>query len=467
MNGAIAIFISLLLGSPLSALNPQSVGDMWDKAEAQAAPSPTPTATVKRQTPSRRQAVQTPTPAPTPSPFAASITPPPDEEGPGHQAPDGDGPTASPVAHAQANPTPWGFPSQAAAMPAPAPTAWSWPAATPTPPAVAFAPVAIPTLPAVVNGNGGPIYSSYFTGDTPYHKTVAALMGAGGQLQSPTIAQNYWGQGIFTGMFGSQSGGAGPIYAAKASDPGVTFSCHAYGTCNASGRTVRYPAGATIQSGSDHHVSSFDLAAGGETDGWGCNSLGHCAWGGFFPFSGDGLAPTGSSGDAGGAAFGLHDITAQELLNGHIDHSVGLEQSCLDDGGVYPAMVGKKTDAPCNGRNGREPNARYGYLIAINPAADVTKYGYGKYCTVIVQAMQKYGGYTMDNNSSYGIFLNVDAPQNPYADSGFAWFTIILPEMAAAGDARRSGQTSYSWSSCLQRIPASDIVVIRISPKLP
>jgi hypothetical protein len=393
----------------------------------------------------------------------------------------GDSPSIAPIAQASPADTPqtpadtpqpvWtpSVPSQGTAW-TPAPSVWNYPpspAPSPDPSTVAAAPtpnVTVTLPPAIQPGNGGPIYSSLFTGNTPFHHTAAELMAAGAQVLSPTIAANYWGEGIGSGIFGAQSGGAGPIYAVTNSDPSVTFSCPMYGPCNATGATVHYPAGATIQSGSDKHISVVNMTDQVETDGWLCTSLGRCANGGQFPFSGDGLAHGSSSGDAGGAAFGLHDITAQELIQGHIDHALGIEQSCLDSGGVYPAMVGKQTDAKCP--SSLEPNAKYGYLIHIKSGVDVTKYGYGKYCTVIATAIQKFGAYTMDNNGEWGISLNVDAPQNPYADSGFAWFTIILPEMAAAGDARGSG-VSYSWQSCLQRIPASDIEVIQISPNLP
>lgn len=296
-----------------------------------------------------------------------------------------------------------------------------------------------------------PIYSSAFTGNTPFHDTVAQLIAAGATVLPATIARNYWAQGIANLPPASQSGGAGPLYTVHPGDPGYTFRCTTWGACNAHGLVVHLPKGASAQSGSDHHLSVFDpVYLHGEVDGWGgdgspertCNIVSGdrgavaCSWGGWFPFGGSGLSSQpGHSGNAGGYAFGLMDITAQELLQGHIDHALGIEQSCLDDGGVYPSQVGRRTDSPCP--SNIEPNAVYGDLVHLKSSVDVRSLGYSQYCEVIVQALQKYGAYTADNNGHYGIYLNLEY-MSDYSGTN-PWFTTIFPSLAAGGDGDGSG----------------------------
>jgi hypothetical protein len=319
-----------------------------------------------------------------------------------------------------------------------------------------------------------PVYSSFFKAKTPFHDTVAQLMNAGATVLSPTVAQNYWAQGLNENNRPFDRGsGTGAIYDVHAGDPAYIFACPTYGTCNASGMSVHYPAGATPAVGSDHHLISFDTTyANAEVDGWGgagsnpCSlaaGLANCSWGGVFPFSGNGLATDGSAANAGGYAYGVMDVTAQELLNGHIDHALGIISSCLDNGGVYPSGVGKPSDATCPAN--LEPNAVYGDLIVLKPSVNVASLGYSHYCQVIVQALQTYGAYTADTNGSYGIGLEVEYPQNP-AYVTDPWDTIIFPAIAAGGDGTGSG-TGFNYQTCLQRIPASDIEVIAISPILP
>ena len=73
--------------------------------------------------------------------------------------------------------------------------------------------------------------------------------------------------------------------------------------------------------------------------------------------------------------------------------------------------------------------------------------------------------YTADTNGGWGIALEVEFPNNP-AYTTDPWNKIIYPSMVAGGDAQNDG-TSFTYASCLQRIPASDIEVIQISPNLP
>ena len=305
-------------------------------------------------------------------------------------------------------------------------------------------------------------------------------MSAGARVLSPTIAAHYWAQSVATNINpANPDAGVSPTYVVRSGDPAYTFMCPEYGTCNASGTTVHYPVGAAPSAGSDHHLVSFDTVyAHAEVDGWGgdtkhpcsltagsagSNGLVNCSWGGTFPFSGSGLGTDSSASTAGGYAYGLMDISAQELLNGHIDHALGIGQSCLDNGGVYPAGVGRNTDSACPAN--LEPNAVYGDLIHLKSSVNVASLGYSPYCRAVVQALQTYGAYTADNNGGWGIGLEYEFPNNPaYATD--PWNKTIFPSMAAGGDGTGSG-TNFRFSGCLQRISAADIEVIQISPTLP
>ncbi len=348
------------------------------------------------------------------------------------------------------------------------------PTATAAPTAVATASIA----------SQFPIFSNYFTGHTPFHQTAASLMAAGATVDSPAIAANYWSQGLNDNQPFNQSAGNGALYYVHSGDPAYLFECPEYNGCPAAGMIVHYPAGAVPSEGSDHHLVSFDPTyLGGEVDGWGgygctgnllnvvptgsclhpCNlssglpGIANCSYGGFSSFSGSGL---GNGGDAAGYAYGLFEVTAQELLNGQINHALGIVQSCLDNNGVFPA--GRVTsDNPCAGTGVAEPNASYGEMIHLKSSVNVASLGYSTYCQTIVQALQTYGAYTVDNDNGYGIGLEIENVNNPLYAQNNPWTNTIFPSIVAGGDGSGSG-SSFSFQSCLQRIPASDIEVVDI-----
>jgi hypothetical protein len=256
---------------------------------------------------------------------------------------------------------------------------------------------------------------------------------------------------------GTQIGG--PYVVSEPGSPTYTFQCPAYGGCNAGGKPVSYPPGAAPTSDGDHHLEVLDIIHSQEVDGWGGDGGGcaigggnvNCSSGGVFPFSGDGLAHGGSA-NAFGAAFGLYLVTAREITQGHIDHALGILQQCEDGPSVYPSQS-RNPDVQCS----RTPNIAYGDLIHLKNSVNVASLGYGRTCTVVMQAMQKYGGYTID--SSGGRTILFDAPSE---NSAPIWYGFILPEMVASGDATMSG-TSFSFPGCLQRLNSSQIEVIRLN----
>lgn len=402
---------------------------------------------------------------PSATPFAPPAQ---DVEGPGHHEPDGDGPSASPVAQQSSQPAPTSPPAVAVAPTPISSSAPQVPVSVYSPsPVQTVNPVPQPSVSPVAAPGPYPIYSQLFTGNTPFHHTVAELMAAGATVRSDSVAANYWAQGLGSvnvNMSAAVIGG--PYIVSAPGSPTYTFQCPAYGGCNAGGKLVSYPPGATPTTDSDHHLQVLDLIHAQEVDGWGGDGGGcaigggtvNCSSGGVFPFSGDGLAHGGSA-NAAGIAFGLYLTTAREITQGHIDHALGIEQSCLDNGGVYPATVGRSTDSACNGSNGAEPNARYGDLIHLKSSVTISSLSTGRTCQVVLAALQRYGAYTIDNNGSWGRTLLFDVPGET---AGPVWAGFIFPEMVADGDASGSG-SQYSTHTCLQRIPAADIEVLTLN----
>jgi hypothetical protein len=89
-----------------------------------------------------------------------------------------------------------------------------------------------------------PVVSDAFTGNTPFHHTVAELIAAGARVVSTpanAMSENYLAQGIEKSQPLRLSGGGsvGPLYISRAGDPAYTFSCSAYGQCDAMGKVLR------------------------------------------------------------------------------------------------------------------------------------------------------------------------------------------------------------------------------------
>jgi hypothetical protein len=382
------------------------------------------------------------------------------------------------------------------------------PTATPKPtPVPTLAPTPTPTLAPtptpIPTQSGFPIFTTLFTANTPFHHTVAELKTAGATVLSQQIANNYWGEGIETGQPYNTTAGTGPMFVVQSGQTaqGYKMLCQAYGNCTVNGKVIYFPNGAQPSKGSDHHITSEDnVYAHGETTGWGgygsnCQNVSgtvvptsscphpcdlqpgsngnpgtmDCDWGGFYPYGGSGLAnPPGESGTAGGYAYGLMSIAPQELLNGHIDHALGITESCLDNNGVYPSTPGRATDATCP--SNLEPNASYGDMIHLKDGVNIASLSKDPYCQTILTAFNKYGAYTSDNNGSYGIGLIMDpmTPANPlYTSANNPWTNIIFPSWLKNGEATGSATGPLYTHDCLENIPASDIEVIQINNTLP
>jgi hypothetical protein len=250
-----------------------------------------------------------------------------------------------------------------------------------------------------------------------------------------------------------------PIYVSSASDPVVTFTCTGYGACNANGARIHLPKNAKIEAQQDAHIAIIDTAAGVSYDGWDCSfgasSAVNCTWGGMWRFGGSGITNSGSGANHAGYAAGLFIITPQELANGHIDHALGMNTWCLNNPTVYPADLNVAgSDQTCGG-NGAPV---YGNLVHLLwTPAQIASSAYSAECKTILTAFAKYGAYTKDTGAD-GLSLSIQSAL-AYTSLGQTdpFATTILPHLRAAGDAN-----SKWWSSCLNRLSASDLELLQI-----
>jgi hypothetical protein len=300
---------------------------------------------------------------------------------------------------------------------------------------------------------------------------VQQLIAKGAVNLPQAVSDALWNQGHPSYNAGSGGGG---IYRGTSSDPAYAFECAQYGTCNAAGMIVNVPSGAIVQASSDHHITVSDQPLAGEVDGWGggsgnCsvgNGTVNCSWGGFFPFSGNGL-DKGSSSDNAGIAMGLFTINAQETEIGEIRHALAWNVECLDNPGVYPALhaLGNMTDGACHAgaEDGGSSEPAYGDLWVLNlTPTQIAALGYSRPCVTILTALATYGGYLVDTgNEGLGAEIEDGSSYNIYSN-GNPWFSIIYPQMTAAGDGNGSG-VGFTWQSCLQRLSASDFSMYQIA----
>jgi hypothetical protein len=273
---------------------------------------------------------------------------------------------------------------------------------------------------------------------------------------------NYlWSEGI-SGQEISPTSYYPPVYVTSASDPLRTFTCTGYGACNANNMRIHVPNGAQVEPHSDGHVIFIDTVLNTEFDGWQCaiaSSAVNCTWGGKYPFGGSGLTNSGNEAVHAGYAGGLMLITAQELLNGHIDHALALNTQCLNNPTVYPAdMNDSGTDLSCGGTGAPV----YGDMVHLLwTPAQIAASGYSADCKVILTAVATYGAYTHDTGGQ-GLSLDKQASRSFTAlGRTDPWVTTILPRMTAAGDAS-GGNGVYYWNSCLNRLGSSAFEIIQI-----
>jgi hypothetical protein len=249
------------------------------------------------------------------------------------------------------------------------------------------------------------VYSQIFSSASPFHTTVAALKASGATVLPQAAMTSLWSQGVQNEDL-SPTSWMYPVYVSQSSDPVKTFTCGNPGfACDANDVQIHIPAGAVPEPQADAHIAVIDTTLNLEVDGWACTvspSTVACQWGGDHPFGGTGLENVGSTSVKGGYAAGLFEITAQELLNGHIDHALGLDTNCLNNPTVYPAdQHANGTDESC----GTTGPPSYGDMVHLLwTPSQIAASSYSAECKTVLTALSTYGAYTFDTGN-FGLAL--------------------------------------------------------------
>lgn len=326
--------------------------------------------------------------------------------------------------------------------------------------ATASAPV-VPTPPA--NSITPPlpwVYSQIFSTTSPFHTTVATLKANGAIVLPQSAMTSLWSQDIQNEDL-SPTSWMYPVYVSQSSDPVKIFTCgNAGAACDANDVEIHIPAGAVPEPQADAHIAVIDTTQNLEVDGWACTvspSAVACQWGGEHPFAGTGLENVGSTSVKGGYAAGLFEITAQELLNGQINHALGLDTNCLNNPTVYPAdQHANGTDESCGGTG--PPS--YGDMIHLLwTPSQIAASSYSTECKTVLTALSTYGAYTFDTGN-FGLAL-LTQHQLSYTAVGQVspWATTIIPDLIASGDGKGT-----TWQSCFNHLSSSDFELIQIEP---
>jgi hypothetical protein len=438
-------FFALLVSAMVSGQavwTQQYIDTLWAQAGAQVTASASPS----------------PSASPTPSPYA--VVPPTIP-----LAPYDPGGTPQPVA--TTSPVAYTSPAVPASSIPPAsswtPSAQASPALQSTPSAVAYVPS--PPLWTPAPGQMLPLYSARFTEpNNPFHTTVAQLVAQGAVLQPQTIVNNFFAQGIGGGSSGDPLYTGLPIYTGTASDPTYTISCTYFSAsgCDAQGKQVHIPNGAIVQPKFDEHFTVSDISEQVEFDGWKCQppANGHlsCYWGGWYPFAGKGLSDSGSDGVHGGYAIGLSTVVAGDVLAGHINHALSITTSCLSNPTIYPADTATGSDSICGqGQSAQYASTNqphYGSLIHLKwSPTEIASRGLSHGCTIVLNALSEYGGYTTDTDAYWGFSINAEN-DGVYGAGRNPWQAL-----SAIGEFSSSGAT---WTQCLSGLTPNDIEILSV-----
>jgi hypothetical protein len=339
-------------------------------------------------------------------------------------------------------------------------------------------------------------WSACFTGNSPFHHTIAALKTAGATVDTSGVLSTWWSQGT-SGSTLNQTGccePAAPLYlgnsSASAFEPAYSYSCNGQeGTCPTTAATSTTPgslfasgvkgyfgSGAQPEEGEwDNHLSMIVTVAGGyEADGWLCgNAIGTsndqitnpigCATGGVFPLASNGVDESGKGtgyclycADAGGYAFGIELPSAADFVNyylhgTHIGHAGGITVKCVGTtGGVYPSY--HNADAACSGAPVYGENLHF--IGSVSGRA-----GSNTYCAALLQQGADYGFYIGDTNSS-GTNMNMEYVET-YSVAPYN--TITNPYTSGYGGAPAIVNSISTSSTCLQLTQQSDWEFVKLN----
>jgi hypothetical protein len=352
--------------------------------------------------------------------------------------------------------------------------------------------------PTIACGNPGTTgdFSACFTGNTPFHHSVASLLAAGGTVVGDGAVANSSAANFFAaegmGMYSSNLGSDYPMWTTavgntalawpwRSSTGNIYLPAYAGNQCrDLSGTPLTGVGSGETACNYDYHVMVSDQVhnnseidgeacgpnqAGGAAAGSGLPTLNNCMWGASYLYTGSGLSAdlaTKTDGAIGGQfAPGLAMITPGDLNSASpINHALTVISDCAVNPTIYPSTISFSSDLVCT----VTPNISYGNLIAIKPSVNVATLGGSPECQKILTAGQKYGWYIEDTSAGWGITVNDLEAYQDYFYAGVSpnpWDTHIA-SMAAAGDGSGSGAAFFTYA-CWNRLSASNIEVIQLN----
>jgi hypothetical protein len=294
-----------------------------------------------------------------------------------------------------------------------------------------------------------------------------------------------------------------PLYvSSNANDVLVGVTCVYDPSCNVMGYQIYINPADTAQPQTDHHLLVMDTRHNVEVDCWQVltndgsrdSTSGNltpdlrsgslsCAYAGFYPLGSSGIhgnynnaSGTGDDGIKFGPAAGSFLLTPQEMLNGHIDHALGLVANCANVGMMYPADNRSNTDGACangagNGPSGSSGSPHYGSIFQLSWSdAKIASSAYSKECKAVLTAMAHYGAYISDT-ADEGTAMQIEGDE-PYVSDALEMgpdpWPAVLSDLQAAGDASGGGYGSATWNYCFTtthgKLGPADFNLVELKP---
>jgi hypothetical protein len=255
-----------------------------------------------------------------------------------------------------------------------------------------------------------------------------------------------------------------PIFYASGSDPLVNTRCNQY--CGTFPARIRIPPKARPAGGTDAHLeviqpdgTDISMWATYGTPGrdWQTGdtvTAGNISDCGSF-FSGPGTMPVGPAPTAGGACLRAGEITAAELLAGHINHALFAAGQC-GNGWQYPAVPDASTH-PCTSGVGPPLGAREWYDVPCSATDENTNLR--PWEKAILCALHDYGAYMEDSGGGGAYFTGVGVDGTESSEPAFdygqpdpfaalasqGWYSITIPNADKRGTARARWVGADVW----------------------
>jgi hypothetical protein len=198
-------------------------------------------------------------------------------------------------------------------------------------------------------------------------------------------------------MINNPNDGGIPVYVASNSDPSYTIHCTSYACSSLEGLSVHIPAGFSVEYGGagDAHLvvispdksATYEMYQVKQPSG----STLNIGSGSKFATGGIGWESTwGGSANASESSFVAGVVTAEDLLQGSINHALMVGAPC-GNGRVYPARP--NADLSCSSGNGAPFGARL-WLSLTDAQINALNLGVTK--TIVAKALAHYGAFITD-----------------------------------------------------------------------